>query len=44
MDNLISLDTTDLVLCLGMIGMAIALSLWQKLELEKQLAYSAVRS
>ena len=44
MDNLISLDTIDLVLCLGMIGMAIALSLWQKLELEKQLAYSAVRS
>ena len=44
MDNLISLDAVDLVLCLGMIGMAIALSLWQKLKLEKQLAYSAVRS
>lgn len=44
MDNLITLDTTDLVLCLALIGMAIALSLWQKLGLEKQLAYSAVRS
>ena len=44
MDNLISLDTLDLVLCLGLIAMAIALSLWQKLELERQLAYSAVRS
>nr|WP_263858134.1 iron export ABC transporter permease subunit FetB [Waterburya agarophytonicola] len=38
------LDTVDLVLCLGMIGIAIALSVWQKLGLEKQLAYSAVRS
>ncbi len=44
MNNLISLDTFDLVLCLGMMGIAIALSLWQKLNLEKQLAYSAVRS
>ena len=44
MNDLISLDTVDLVLCLGMIGIAIALSLWQKLGLEKQLAYSAVRS
>ena len=44
MDNLISLDTVDLVLCLGMIGIAIAISLWQKLGLEKQLAYSAVCS
>lgn len=44
MDNLISLDTVDLVLCLGIIGIAIVLSLWQKLELEKQLAYSAIRS
>ncbi len=44
MDDLISLNTLDLVLCLGMIGMAIALSLWQKLGLEKQLAYSSVRS
>lgn len=44
MNDLISLNTLDLVLCLGMIGMAIALSLWQKLGLEKQLAYSSVRS
>lgn len=44
MDSLISLDTFDLALCLGMIGIAIALSLWQKLGLEKQLAYSALRS
>ncbi len=44
MNDLISLDTLDLALCLGMIGIAIALSLWQKLGLEKQLAYSAVRS
>ena len=44
MDNLISLDTTDLVLCLGLIGIAIALSLWRKLGLEKQLAYGAARS
>ena len=44
MNSLISLDTLDLVLCLGIIGIAIALSLWQKLALEKQLAYSAVRS
>ena len=44
MNNLISLDTVDLFLCLGMIGIAITLSLWQKLGLEKQLAYSAGRS
>ena len=44
MDNLISLDTVDLFLCLGTIGIAIAISLWQKLGLEKQLAYSATRS
>jgi putative ABC transport system permease protein len=42
--DLISLDTFDLALCLGMIGMAIALSIWQKLDLEKLLAYSAMRS
>lgn len=44
MNDLISLDTTDLVLCLGLIGIAIALSLWRKLGLEKQLAYGAARS
>ena len=44
MNSLISLDTFDLVLCLGTIAIAIALSLWQKLALERLLAYSAVRS
>ncbi|MEM6612343.1 MAG: iron export ABC transporter permease subunit FetB [Cyanobacteria bacterium P01_C01_bin.72] len=44
MNDLISLDEVDLVLCLGLIGMAIALSLWRKLNLERQLAYSAFRS
>jgi putative ABC transport system permease protein len=44
MNDLIILDTLDLALSLGLIGIAIALSLWQKLGLEQQLAYSAVRS
>lgn len=44
MNDLIILDTLDLTLSLGLIGIAIALSLWQKLGLEQQLAYSAVRS
>ena len=44
MNNLITLDTVDLFLCLGLIGIAIVLSLWRKLYLEKQLAYSAFRS
>lgn len=44
MNDLIALDTVDLVWCLGLIGMAIALSLWRKLALEKQLAYGAFRS
>lgn len=44
MDNFIELDTFDLALCLGIIGIAIAVSLWQKLGLEKQLAYGAIRS
>ena len=44
MDNLVTLDTLDLFLCLGLIGIAIALSLWRKLNLERQLAYSAFRS
>ncbi|MGF1541564.1 MAG: iron export ABC transporter permease subunit FetB, partial [Pleurocapsa sp.] len=43
-DNFIELDTFDLALSLGIIGIAIALSLWQKLGLEKQLAYGAIRS
>ena len=44
MNNIIALDTTDLVLCLGIIGIAIALSLWQKLGVATQIAYGAVRS
>ena len=44
MNNLIALDTVDLFLCLGLIGIAIVLSLWRKLHLEKQLAYGAFRS
>jgi putative ABC transport system permease protein len=43
-DNFIELDTFDLALCLGIIGIAIVISLWQKLGLEKQLAYGAIRS
>jgi putative ABC transport system permease protein len=43
-NDLILLDTLDLVLCLGLIAIAICLSLWRKLSLEKQLAYGAVRS
>ena len=44
MNDFISLDTVDLVLCLGLIAIAIVLSLWRRLALEKQLAYSAGRS
>jgi putative ABC transport system permease protein len=44
MNDLIILDTVDLALCLGLIGIAIALSLWRKLGLEQQLAYSSARS
>lgn len=44
MNDLVSLDTVDLFLCLGLIGIAIVLSLWRKLQLERQLAYSAFRS
>jgi putative ABC transport system permease protein len=43
-DNFITLDLTDLVFALGIIGIAIALSLWQKLGLEGQLIYGAGRS
>jgi putative ABC transport system permease protein len=43
-NDLIILDTVDLALSLGLIGIAIALSLWHKLGLEQQLAYSSVRS
>ena len=44
MNDFISLDTVDLVLCLGLIAIAIVLSRWRKLGLEKQLVYSTVRS
>ena len=44
MNELIQLDLTDLALALGLIGMAIALSLWQKLGLEGQLIFAALRS
>ena len=44
MTNLVELDLIDLALCLGLIGMAIALSLWQKLGLAGQFAYSAGRA
>ncbi len=44
MNNLISLDLLDLVWALGMIGLAIALSLWQRLGLEWQLLFAAGRS
>ena len=44
MDNLIELDFVDLALSLGIIGIAIALSLWQRLNLEGQLIFGAGRS
>jgi putative ABC transport system permease protein len=42
--SLIELDFTDLIPVLGLIAMAIALSLWQKLNLEGQLIFAAGRS
>ncbi|MDJ0688141.1 MAG: iron export ABC transporter permease subunit FetB [Xenococcaceae cyanobacterium MO_188.B32] len=44
MNNLIELDFIDLALALGLIGLTIALSLWQKLSLEGQLIFGAGRS
>ncbi|MGV2830109.1 ABC transporter permease [Myxosarcina sp. GI1(2024)] len=44
MDNFIELDSIDLILALGIIGIAIALSLWQRLQLERQLAFGGVRA
>ncbi|MGK7874158.1 MAG: iron export ABC transporter permease subunit FetB [Xenococcaceae cyanobacterium] len=44
MNDLIELNLIDLALALGIIGMAIALSSWQKLGLEHQLAFAAGRS
>lgn len=44
MNTAIELDSVDLALALGIMGMTIALSLWQKLGLEKQLAWGTGRS
>ena len=44
MNELVALDTVDLALCLGMVGVAIALSLWQKLGLANQFIFSAGRA
>ena len=40
----IELDTVDLALCLGLIGLAIVISLWQKLDLASQFVFSAGRA
>ncbi len=44
MNNVIELDVIDLALALGIIGIAIALSLWQKLALETKFFFGAGRS
>jgi putative ABC transport system permease protein len=44
MNGLIELNLIDLALALGIIGVAIALSLWQKLGLTEQLFFGAGRS
>ena len=44
MNSVVELDTIDLALSLGMIGIAIALSLWRQLGLAGQFAYSAGRA
>ena len=44
MNTAIELDSFDLVLALGIMGITIALSLWQNLDLEKQLALGTGRS
>lgn len=44
MNNLVELDTIDLALCLGLIGIAVALSLWQKLNLESKFIIGAGRA
>lgn len=44
MDRLIELDITDLGLSLGMIGVAVVLSWWQRLGLEGQFLFAAGRS
>ena len=44
MNNVIELDVIDLALALGIIGIAIALSLWQKLGLETKFMFGAGRA
>lgn len=44
MNNVIELDIIDLALALGIIGIAIALSLWQKLGLETKFMFGAGRA
>ena len=44
MNTAIELDSFDLVLALGIMGITIVLSLWQNLDLEKQLALGTGRS
>lgn len=44
MNNIVELDTIDLALALGLIGIAIALSLWQKLGLAGQFIFAAGRA
>ena len=44
MNNVIELDVIDLALALGIIGVAIALSLWQKLGLETKFFFGAGRA
>ncbi len=44
MNNVIELDIIDLALALGIIGVAIALSLWQKLGLETKFMFGAGRA
>lgn len=44
MNDLIKLDFLDLILALGIMGLAFTLSLWQKLQLENQLIIATGRS
>jgi putative ABC transport system permease protein len=44
MNNVIALDITDLGWLIGLLGIAIALSYWQRLSLEGQLIFAAGRS
>lgn len=40
----IDLDTLDLALCLGLVGISVSIALWQKLDLAGQFAFSAGRA